>query len=47
MTKDADRETRAVRAALDSLEAPAESWLLVCGSTPPGVPVTFLSLIHI
>jgi 1-phosphofructokinase family hexose kinase len=32
---------RAVRNTLDGLKDPQSSWLLVCGSTPPGVPHSF------
>ena len=35
------RFERVVRATLDNLERPRDSWLLICGSVPPGVPASF------
>jgi 1-phosphofructokinase family hexose kinase len=35
------RFERVVRTTLDELETPESSWLLVCGSVPPGVPASF------
>ena len=35
------RFERVVRTTLDRLEDPGGSWLMICGSVPPGVPATF------
>lgn len=37
------RFERVVRTTLEKLEDPKGSWLMICGSIPPGVPATFYS----